>query len=301
MVCEDLGSAENLQDFPEREADRGSGGSVVLDFTCNIIKVRHVCRNQPRHLVELPMPKWVLERVAEGGDVKFAKIGIRRGEPHLVLVAEREVQPIRPSEYALVVDINSWKHGIVWALIKADKVVKWTRERPDLGYIERMHGEVAKFEREYGVFRRLDLHETPEGRKLWQEVKRKKRKLHAYLRDFTQKTASRLAKEATRHHAKVVIDDMFDESRRELLEERISGGLAKIYLSGVRRFVKLFVNELRWYGIPYEFKRLYSAVCPKCGAGMRELLGRTMKCENCNLSVHRDFVPVMQYLSHARL
>jgi putative transposase len=244
------------------------------------------------------MPKWVLERVAEGGDIKFAMVGIRCGRPYLALVAEREVQPIQPSDYVLVVDVNSWRYGIAWALVKGGRVVKWARERPDLGHIERIYTELLKLERKYGTLKRLGLHETVEGKKLWREVKRERRKLYAYLRDFAQKLASRLAKKAARHSAIVVIDDMLEESRRELLEERISSGLAKTYLFGVRRFVKLFVNQLRWYGVPYEFKRLYSTVCPRCRSKLRELPGRIMKCENCDLSVHRDFVPVMWYLFH---
>jgi len=270
---------------------------VVLDFTRNVIRVRQICRNQPRYSVELPMPKWVLKRVAEGGDVKFALAGVRRGRPYLVLVAEREVQPIQPSDYVLVVDVNSWKHGIAWALVKGDKIIKWTVERPDLDYVEKTYGKLVKLERKYGVFKRLGLHETPEGRKLWRGVKRRKQKLYAYLRDFAQKLASRLAKKAVKHGVRVVIDDMLDESRRKLLEEKISSDLAKIYLSGVRRFVKLFTNQLRWYGVPYEFRRLYSTVCPKCGTKMKELLDRVMKCENCNFSAHRDFVPVMWYFA----
>jgi len=273
---------------------------VVLDFKHNVVRLRQVCRNQPRYSVEFPIPKWVLERVAEGGDVKFAMVGVRRGKPYLVLVAEREVQPIQTSDYVLVVDVNSWKHGIAWALVKGSRVVKWARERPDLGHIERMYTELLKLEQKYGTLKRLGLHETAEGKKLWREIRRKKRKLYAILRDFSQKFTSRLARKAVRHHAKVVIDDMLEESRRKLLEEKIPNGLAKIYLSSVRRFVKLFVNQLRWYGVPYEFKRLYSTVCPRCGSKMRELPGRIMKCENCNFSAHRDFVPVTWYLFYER-
>jgi hypothetical protein len=31
----------------------------------------------------------------------------------------------------------------------------------------------------------------------------------------------------------------------------------------------------------------------ECDAKMKELSGRIMKCENCNFSTHRDFVPAM--------
>ena len=45
------------------------GAPVVLDFRNNVIKLRQVCRNEPGFVVELPMPKWVVERLKEGGDV----------------------------------------------------------------------------------------------------------------------------------------------------------------------------------------------------------------------------------------
>jgi putative transposase len=283
--------------FLDRRRIGDISAPVVVDFARNVVRVLQVCCNQSRYAVEFPMPRWVLERVAEDGDVKFAMAGVRRGRPYLVLVAEREVQPVQPSDYTLVVDVNSWKHGIAWALIKRDRVVKWAKERPDLSYVEKTYSELIKIERKYGTLKRLGLHKTPEGRKVWWEIRRRRRKLYAYLRDFAQKLASRLAKKAARRRARVVIDDALDESWRELLEERISDGLAKIYFSGVRRFVELFVNQMRWYGVPYEFKRLYSTICPKCGAKMKELSGRIMKCENCNFSTHRDFVPAMWYLT----
>ncbi len=276
------------------------GSPVVLDFTRNVARVRQVCRNQPRYSVELSMPKWVLERVVEGGDIKYAMVGIRRGRPYLALVAEREVQPVQPGDYVLVVDVNSWRHGIVWALIKGDRVVKWTTERPDLGYIERMYNRLVRLERKYGTLKRLGLHETSEGRKLWRKIRHMRQKLYAYLRDFAQKLAARLAKKAAKRGARVVIDDMLDESRRGLFEEKISNGLAKIYLSDVRRFVKLFTNQLRWYGVPFEFRRLYSTVCPKCSAKMEELPGRAMRCRSCQFNAHRDLVPIMWYLSTQR-
>jgi Transposase and inactivated derivatives len=286
--------------FPDGRRIGDPNAPVVLDFMRNVIRVRQVCRNQPRYSVELPMSRWVLERMIEGGDIKFAKVGVRRGKLYLALVAERKVQPIQPSGYALVIDVNSWKHGVAWALIKGDRIVKWTRERPDLGYIERMYSELVGLERKYGILKRLGLHETLEGRKLWLKIKHKRRKLHKYLRDFAQRLTSRLAKKAMKRRTRVVIDDMLDESRRELLEERISSGLAKVYFSSVRHFVELFVNQLRWYGVPYEFKRLYSTICPRCGAKMKELPSRIMKCENCNFSVHRDFVPVLWFLQGSR-
>ena len=65
---------------------------------------------------------------------------------------------------------------------------------------------------------------------------------------------------------------MLEESRRELLEGELNNGLAKLHLAGLRRFVKLLTNQLIWYGVPYEFKRLPSTKCPVCGHELRQLL-----------------------------
>jgi hypothetical protein len=44
------------------------------------------------------MPKWIIERVKEGGDIKFARVGLKDNEPYLALVAERVVEPHVPSD-----------------------------------------------------------------------------------------------------------------------------------------------------------------------------------------------------------
>jgi len=91
------------------KGDRGA--PVVLefrsdvDFKRNIIRLRQVCKNEPRYVVELPMPKWVIERIKEGGDVKYAMIGLKNNELYLALVAERVVEFYEPGEYKLVVDV----------------------------------------------------------------------------------------------------------------------------------------------------------------------------------------------------
>ena len=90
----------------------------------------------------------------------------------------------------------------------------------------------------------------------------------------------------------VIIDDMIEESRRELLEMKLPSGLRKLYLMYTRRFVKLLVNQLEWYSVPYRFKRLPSTICPICGSELTQLQGRIMICENCGFKTPRDKVPI---------
>jgi hypothetical protein len=114
---------------------------IVLDFKNNVIRLRKVCKNEPRYAVEVPMPRWIIERVKEGGDVRFAMIGLKDDEPYLALVAERVVEPYVPSDYMLAVDVNSWKYGISWGLIRNGEIVSHKQEGINLGKYYRLYDE----------------------------------------------------------------------------------------------------------------------------------------------------------------
>ena len=268
------------------------GAPVVLDFRSNVIKLRQVCRSESGFVVEVPMPNWVIERVNEGGDIKFAMIGLRDDEPYLALVAERVVEPYQPSNYMLVIDVNAWSNGVAWGLIRDGGIIRWKPERPNLREIESLYDLSMRLSREYGRLRRLGLHRTVEGRRLWRNIKRVRRKIYAKLRDYAQKLVHRLIRKALRHKALVIIDDMIEESRRELIEERIPRGLRKIYLAETRRFVKLLTTQLQWYGVPYRFERLPSITCPICGHELIQERNRVMACPNCGYKAPRDLVPI---------
>jgi putative transposase len=136
------------------------------------------------------------------------------------------------------------------------------------------------------------LDSTLEAKRLRREIKALRRKVYAYLRDFTQKKAHELALKAIRLRAEVLIDDIIEESRRELIEMKLPSGLRKIYLAEARRFVKLLIAQFQWYGVPYEFKRLPSTICPICGSELTQLQGRIMVCTNCGFKAPRDKAPI---------
>jgi len=263
-----------------------------VDFKRNVIRLRQVCKNEPGYVVEVSMPKWVIERLKEGGDIKFAMIGLRNNKPYLVLVAERVVEPYQPSNYMLVIDVNAWNNGIAWGLIRDGSIIRWKLERPKLSEIETLYNLSVKLSKKYGKLKRLGLHKTVEGKRLWREIKRLRRKLYAKMRNYVQKLVHRSVRKAFRHRALVIIDDMIEESRRELLEEKILSGLRKLYLTYTRRFVKLLITQLEWYGIPYKFKRLPSTICPICEHELAQLPARVMVCTNCGFKAPRDKVPM---------
>jgi putative transposase len=284
---------KTLRFYPDGSRKGGEYAPVVLDFKGSAIKLYQVCRNERGYVVELPMPKWVVDRIKEGGDVKYAMIGLKDNEPYLALVAERVVEPHVPSDYRLVVDVNAWSNGVVYGIINPNnRIAEYSPLRPNLRLIDTWYYRAEGLHKKLGKLRRLGLDSTPEARRLAREVKALRRKVYAYLRDFAQKKAHELVMKAIRLRAEVLIDDMTEESRRELLEEKLPSGLRKIYLAETRRFVKLLTTQLEWYGVPYRFRRLYSTVCPICGHELTQVEGRVMVCNNCGFRAPRDMVPM---------
>jgi putative transposase len=272
---------------------------VVLEFRSDtdlkrsIIKLRQVCRNEPRYTVEIPMPKWVVERVREGGDIKYAMIGLKNDKPYLALVVERVVKPYQPSGYRLVVDVNAWSNGVAYGIVNpSNRIAEYSPLRPNLRLIDTWYYRAEELSKELGKLKRLGLGSTPEAEKMRMRINMLRRKVYAYLRDFAQKRAHELVMKALRLRAEVLIDDMIEESRKELLEMKLPRGLRKLYLMYTKRFVKLLITQLRWYGVPYEFKRLPSTICPVCQHKLTQEDGRVMVCENCGFKAPRDMVPM---------
>ena len=267
---------------------------VVIDLKSNAVRLRQICRSESGFIVELPMPKWVIERVNENGDIKFAMVGLKSNTPYLVLVAEREVEPYHPSGYILAIDVNAWNNGVTYGIINPNnKIAEYSPLRPNLRLIDTWYYKAEDLHKRLGKLKRLGLGQTPEAERLKREINILRRKTYAYLRDFVQKRAHELAMKAIRLRALVIIDDMIEESRRELLEMKLPSGLRKLYLAYTRRFVKLLVTQLEWYGIPYRFERLPSTVCPICKHELIYLPGRVMICPNCEFKAPRDKIPIL--------
>jgi len=285
---------KTLRVYADGSMKGDKGAPVALDFRSSVIRLRQVCRSEPGFVVELPMPKWVVERVNEGGDIKFAMIGLKSNVPYLALVAEREVESRDPSGYILAIDVNAWSNGVAYGIINPNnRIAEYSPLRPNLRLIDTWYYKGEKLSKELGKLKRLGLKRTPEAERLKREINMLRRKIYAYLRDFVQKRAHELVMKAIRLGALVIIDNMIEESRRELLEMKLPSGLRKLYLAYTRRFVKLLVTQLEWYGVPYRFERLPSTVCPICKHELIYLPGRVMICPNCEFKAPRDKVPIL--------
>lgn len=63
------------------------------------------------------------------------------------------------------------------------------------------------------------------------------RALFTYLMNFTNETIHQLSKKALKKKAKIVVDYFIEESRCELLEEKLPSELIKSYPAYLPRFV----------------------------------------------------------------
>jgi putative transposase len=283
---------KTLRFYPDgsRKGDRHA--PVVLDFKSSIIRIRQVCRNEHGYVVELPMPKWIIERVKEGGDIKFARVGLKDNEPHLALVAEREVEPYQPSGYILAVDVNSWSHGIAWGLVRGGRLVTWRTEGPNTFLIKTLYHQAVDRERVVGKLRRVGYGDSMKASRIRKQAKSRWSRIYRITRDKAYFLANKLARKALKYKALLIIDDVTEESRKELLEEKLPPDVIKLLMSNLKRFVHQLETLAQWYGVPYRFRRLYSTVCPICGHELTQVEGRVMVCNNCGFRAPRDMVPM---------
>jgi putative transposase len=287
-----LGSVKDVESLPRWLKEGWWYAPVVLDFKNNIIKLYQVCRNGRGYVVEVPMPKWVIDRLSEGGDIKYAMIGLKNNEPCLALIAEREAEPYQPSDYILAIDINSWSHGIAWGLLRSGRIVSFKQEGFNPQRIVSLYNQAVKRERKVGKLKRLGLGDTISAKRAERMARRLRSRIYRLIKEEAMFMAGKLVKKALRYKAKVVIDDVDWESLRGLLTRKYGGKVGKLLLSGLKRFVKLLVTQLQWYSVPYEFRRLYSKKCPRCKSKLTQENGRVMVCTNCGFKASRDMVPM---------
>jgi len=273
-----------------RRGDRNA--PVVLNFRSSIIRIRQVCRNEPGYVVEFPMPKWVIERVKESGDIKYAMIGLKVGEPYLALVAERVVEPYMPSDYMLAVDVNLWKYGIAWGLVRSSRLVTWRAEGPSTFLVNTLYHQAVDRERVVGRLRRVGYGDSLKVSKIRKQAKSRRSRIYRITRDKAYFLANKLVRKALKYKALLIIDDMTEESRKDLLEEKLPPDVIKLLMSNLRRFVHQLETLAQWYGVPYRFRRLYSTICPVCIHRLTQMESRVMVCGNCGFNAPRDMVPM---------
>jgi putative transposase len=123
-----------------------------------------------------------------------------------------------------------------------------------------------------------------------------KSRLWRILRSFGDEAVKKLIQLALQYKAAIVADVPNDKSIRELKQNHYSAE-RKVFLNfgRIRRGLR---GLAEWYGVPYREERLYSTICPRCGAEMEEQPNRRVRCA-CGFEIHRDEVPALWAMKKA--
>ena len=258
---------------------------VLVDLSKREVRVRKWGGDTVAIRLKESNVKWILERVREGGKLKLAMawVGLAKRSDlatfNVALIFAREVTPIEVKR-VLVVDLNALHNGVAIATIEGERVLQRGTLRPDLFKIKRLQKEIS----------RLDSLCAKRGEPYCRQSVATQSRLYCILRKFEDDAAKKVVQFALQYKAAIIVDTPEDESMREIKQSRYVSD-KKLYLDvgRLRRIGQL----AEWYGVPYREARLYSTVCPKCGAKMKELPGRVVKCPQCSFEAARDEAPLL--------
>jgi putative transposase len=276
----------NAQLRLENELDKGSG--IFVDIPRREVRIRK-WSNQRGNTIVLPLGdkavKWILERVQEGGRLVLAAVWIGRSRRnhaaklYVALIFRRDAEKSVEVKRLLAVDFNALHNGLSWAVVDGEKIVAEGIMRPDVSKIIHLEEAASK----------LDSLCAKED-KACEEATAAKRRIWRLLRSWEDAAAKKLMQLALQYKAAIVVDVPRDSSIRRLKE---GGGRAerKIFLN-FGRLRRRLQGLAEWYGVPLREERLYSTICPRCGAKMTVLPNRRVKC-TCGFEAHRDEVPAL--------
>ncbi len=239
--------------------------------------------------IELKIPEkaleWFNKRLAEKPDRKTVRVLERDGQLVIqVVLHKRNVAKLPEDPLLVVVDLNS-SYGVVvhyWdgKLIKTEKYkppnrgAKWHEVRWLMKLKDTLYNQATITQAQINTYHALIRKTLSGSNKAWiqQTVDRVVRR--------TRRMAKRHGKDPL-----VFIDVPDDESLRGTPSQRT-----------IRSFAKYLINILSWYGIYWKEVRLYSTICPRCGAklGLAEKTrhARIMACPRCGFKEDRDNIPL---------
>ncbi|ABL88882.1 transposase, IS605 OrfB [Pyrobaculum islandicum DSM 4184] len=277
------------------ENERDVGNAVFVDLKSGVVKVRRLQETLIIHL-KRQSAEWIRRRVEEGAKLKLAFLGIERrkskkptyGKLYVAPVFAREMTPAEPKTI-ITVDINRLDHGVMVGLL-VDGKLRQTLRLPDkdaIKTLKRLHEEISKLEKQ--ATRETDL---ARRKRLEERVRYLKSKRYRKIRGVITQIAGEIIKLAREHKAAIVVDTIEDGNYR-MLKEGNGSGEKKHFLDGLGQLRRRLQALAHWYDIPYLEERLYSTVCPKCGANMAEERGHIMRCPACGFTDHRDRIPLL--------
>jgi len=245
--------------------------------------------------LELEIPekalKWLEKRLAEKFVEKYVRVFERDGKliVQIVLYKINRVE-IPRDPLLIVVDVNS-SHGMVvhfWdkKLIKTIKFRppnrgdRWSHVRELMSHRDLLYDQGCLTQKQINVYSsliRLTLKGSAKG----------------WVQQAVAKIVKRVRRMAKRHGKEpMVLIDAPDYSSLH------GTPLQRTLYS----FIKYLENQLSWYGVYWEEKKLYSTICPICGGKLivEEKTRRTriMKCTNCGFKEDRDNIPLYWTIKH---
>ena len=266
----------------EKDASR----SVLVDLPKREVRIRKWGGDTIIIKLKESDARWILERVREGGKLKLAMAWVGRAKRsnittfNVALAFAREVTPIE-ARRIIAVDLNAMHNGVAIATVESERILQKGVLRPDLFKIKRLQKEIS----------RLDSLCAKRGEPYCRQVSAAKSRLHRILRQFEDDTAKKIVRLALQYKAAIVVDAPKDKSIRKIKEGRYNP--QKKALLDVGRLKKRIEQLAEWYGVPFREQRLYSTICPHCGAKMEELPNRRVRCQICGLEAHRDEIPLL--------
>ncbi|WP_243666513.1 hypothetical protein [Vulcanisaeta sp. JCM 16159] len=92
--------------------------ALVIDLVKGVLRLRGIIKGRAI-VISLTdgEVKYIRSRLSENAKPKLANAWTDGEYLYIAIVFEREVEPIQPSGYTLVIDVNSWRHGIAYAII----------------------------------------------------------------------------------------------------------------------------------------------------------------------------------------
>ncbi|ABL87511.1 transposase, IS605 OrfB [Pyrobaculum islandicum DSM 4184] len=277
--------------------ERDISMAVFVDLKSCIVRVRKL--GIPPFAVKLKKSNvaWIRRRLEEGAKLKLAFLGVekRDGEKeptydklYVALVFAREVQQIEPKAI-VAVDVNRLDHGVVVGLVVDGKIVRRMRllDENVVRELRRLHEEISRLDEQ--AAREAD---PARKRRLEDRARHLASKRFRKIRGVVKYVVSEIIKLAREHQAAIVVDTMEEETYLERKQSGESGDKKHLYdgLGQLRRRLQALAE---WYGQPYREVRLYSTICPRCGAKMEELSNRRMRCPSCGFNDNRDNVPLL--------
>ncbi|ABL88618.1 transposase, IS605 OrfB [Pyrobaculum islandicum DSM 4184] len=279
------------------ENEKDVSRAVFVDLRNEILKVRKLGVQPFIIRLRRQTVEWIRERIEEDARLRLAFLGIERqkgkkgptyGKLYVALVFAREVTPVEPRAL-VVVDVNRLDHGVAVGLLVDGKLRQTLRliDRDVIKTLRRLHEEISRLEERAA-------RETDPARRSFLESRARylKSKRYRKIRGVAEQTAGEIVKLARKHQAAVVVDAMDYETYSARKQSGESGDRKHLY-DGLGQLKRRLQTLAQWYGLPYLEERLYSTICPRCGARMVEEKKRIMRCPACGFTDHRDRVPLL--------